>query len=171
MRSQTKKAAEPKPRKVRRRPLHAVAAPPDDLPSVAKPRKSKYLYAYPETTSKLTDDVVEKMCELIACGHSFAEICGWLGIDPGVLQKWRRRGEAVIAGDEPDDRDWEIYGRWLRAMRKAAAKYIMTIEGHLHTSKDWFRFFKIAERRMPAVYGQMSRLPVEDDYDPDEAFL
>lgn len=135
-------------------------------------KKKDYKYAHPKTRSKLDDDLIEKICEYTAKGHSLAEIANYLCITPSLFYDWRRKGEAYNT-EKSTVPQWEIFGRFVTALRKAAADYTMEQERKLHNGSvfDWPRRFKILQTRSPSVWGTAGRPGADEDFTPDEAYL
>lgn len=141
----------------------------DDVETPPPKERPKYKYARRSPKCRLDYELIEFICVRIARGIPLTAIANSLCLEPTMLHEWRRRGESFIHNGSPED--WEIFGDFVMGMRAASGDYAGTLAKRIHKSKDWFRFFKIAERRMPETFGVDPRGGSDDIYDPDEEFL
>lgn len=130
-----------------------------------------YRYARMRVQSRIDEDTIERICELIAEGNSLKDVANSLTISPTTLYEWKRQGEVYLEVGEPDK--WSVYGSFVTGMRAASADYAMKVTRRLHNDPDpdWKRFFQIAERRLPETYGKDPRGGSDEDYNPDEQYL
>lgn len=137
----------------------------DDPP----PNKTAFKYARRSSRTRIDDETIEFICTKIAKGIPLRDIANSMCISPSTLNEWRRRGEIYISTKSNDA--WEVYGYFVWGMRAASGDYATKISNRIHTRKDWFRFLKIAERRMPESYAADPQGGSDELYDPDETFL
>lgn len=139
------------------------------LKDASPEEKPKFKYARRSSRSRIDYDTIEHICVKFSRGVPLRDIANALCISPATLNEWRRRGE--IFNDNANPEDWEIYGDFVTGLRAAGGDYATKISNRIHTRKDWFRFLKIAERRMPETYGADPQGGADQLYDPDESFL
>ncbi len=142
----------------------------DELDPVERPA---YKYAYRKVYTRLDNDTLEFICSRLFAGSSLGAVGDSLCIPPGTLTYWKVYGEAY--NDSPEDRnpEHEIYGRFVLGVRAALGdnKQDLTDQIHDKENKNWFRPFRILERKDPENYGMNPRGGREDDTEADEQFL
>lgn len=137
----------------------------DDPP----PKKTAFKYARRSARTRIDDETIEFICTKIVKGVPLRDIANSMCISPATLNEWRRRGEIFISLNS--NPEWEIFGYFVWGMRAAAGDYAEKISNRIHTRKDWWRYLKIAERRMPESYAADPQGGSDELYDPDESFL
>jgi hypothetical protein len=134
------------------------------------PPKRTYKYAGRRPCTRLDFDTIEKIAELTAAGNPMVEIAKKLLLLNDHLREWKRRGDIFVKNAAPEN--WAIYGDLVLATMAASGDYAIEINKRLHTRKDdWFRFFKIAERRMPHVYGRDPLGGHDEELNADDQYL
>lgn len=140
----------------------------DDEPET--PSTRKYRFAGRKLRTRLDYDTIEEICVSVAeYGTPFSDLANSLAICPTMLTEWRRRGDNYrLAGGPPEH---EIFGDFVAALVIAAGEYAVKLNANIQRSKDWFRFLKIAERRMPETYGVNPQGGSDQVFNPDDKFL
>lgn len=129
----------------------------------------EYKYARRSARERIDYDTIEFICVRVARGNPLRDIANAMCISAATLNEWRRRGEIFNLNGNPED--WEIYGDFVMGLRAASGDYAIKISNRIHRHKDWFRYLKIAERRMPETYSSNPQGGSDDIYEPDEQFL
>lgn len=135
----------------------------DDAP------EPEFKYAQRKRLARIDYETIEFICVRVARGVPLRDIANTLCISPSTLNEWRRRGEIFL--ETESEEKWEIYGDFVMGMRAASGDYATKISDRIHKHKDWFRYLKIAERRMPETYSANPQGGADEIYDPDESFL
>lgn len=114
--------------------------------------------------------MIETICVSVAeYGTPFSDLANSLAIAPMTLTEWRRKGDAFQLTGGPAKH--EIFGDFVGALTIAAGEYAVGLNANIQRSKDWFRFLKIAERRMPETYGVNPQGGHDQIFNPDDKFL
>ena len=123
--------------------------------------------------TKLNDKVMSTFCRLTRRGLPPDGVCDYIGIAPTTFWNWIKRGELYINGDcSPPE--FEVYGTFVMAFRKALAQYRLARLDQIHTpgNKDWYKEMAVLERRDRKSFGRVEPQGGSfEDYDPDARFL
>lgn len=122
----------------------------------------------------LNKAITKQFVSLLARGLGMGYCCDYLGINHGTFWEWRRKGELFNKDDEDQFPQFRIYGRFVKAIRKAIAAYALHLTEELHTSggKRWIKPLAILERRDRENYGKIKMEGgTDEEYNPDEKFL
>lgn len=110
----------------------------------------------PETgvyVTKLTDDVVEKICLALKGGNTIETAAAWGGVSRSTLHDWMRAGRN---GGTPRER------RFVASVELAMAEWeVATVAGVSRAAQDdWRAAMELLARRFPERWGQTSRVNV-----------
>ena len=135
-----------------------------------EPSARNYRFAGRKLRTDLDYDTIETICVSVAdFGTPFADLANSVAIAPMTLTEWRRKGDNYAMAGGPANH--EIYGDFVAALTIAAGTYAVSLNRDIQRSKEWFRFLKIAERRMPETYGVNPQGGHDQVYNPDDKFL
>lgn len=133
------------------------------------PPPRTYRFARARKRIKLDEDLIEIICERLADGKPLSAIADALCVLPEDLFLWKRRGEKWLqAGGDPSH---EVYGAFVMGLRMATGEYREELAHEIHHDEDWFRYYKIAERRDPQIWAADPRGGHAEEDDGDEQFL
>lgn len=131
--------------------------------------KKEYRWAGLSQRTELDDDLIEQVADLVSKGHAYRDIADRFCIPNTQLFAWRNHGERYLAGEEKEE--WEICSKFVLALRAASGTYGMNLTNRIHNDIDWNRSLKVAERRMPEVYGVNPLGGPDDSFSSEEQFL
>ncbi len=116
--------------------------------------------------SKLTDETVEKLVEMIELGATYAHACNYAGVSYDSFNSWRNQGKNAKNGK---------YLKFLNIIKKAEGnatrKWLKVIEDAAEESRNWVAAAWLLERRYPDDFGKQIRQKVESrniNYDISE---
>ena len=139
-------------------------------PPPQEPKKRIYLDSS-RRPSKLTQELIVQVCDLLEQGMPMDGVCDFLGIAPQTFWTWLRKGTLYLQDPEIQPK-YRLYGDFILNTRRSAAAYRLHLLNRLHTGSNWSREMSILERRDrknfsrfdPYGYGTYEQL------DPDEKF-
>lgn len=135
-----------------------------------EPPARNYRFAGRKLRTLLDYDMIETICVSVAeYGTPFSDLANSLAIAPMTLMEWRRKGDNYQLTGGPDKH--EVFGDFVAALTIAAGEYAVKLNANIQRSKDWYRFLRIAERRMPETYGINPQGGSDQVYNPDDKFL
>ena len=138
--------------------------------------------------TKLDEDIIERVCELVKLQLSWTQIAYIVGIDPRTLRYWRERGS-----QEKPKRGDKIYIKFVEAVNRAEAEtYVEAVKvfrqailgGAKQTSRkvviengipvkteitektlapNWKAALEYLSRRHPETWGRYETLRIESD--------
>lgn len=141
--------------------------------SESSKKKSKAKLLKGQTSSKLCEETIVKFCKYIRRGLPIDGTCDMMGITPTSYWNWKRKGDAYLAGNN-EPAEYEIYGTFVLAIKKALAQYRMKVLDRLEDpeNKRWVRDMTILERRDRKSFGKRDLDGTqEEDYTPDDRYL
>lgn len=124
------------------------------------------------STTRLTEQTTAQFVELIKKGLPLDGCCDFLTISGEAFWNWMRKGTMYLADNEPSE--YEPYGRFVAAIKKATAEYRIDRLESLHRAgnRNWFRDLAILERRDRRSFGRWEPQGGTDDTtDKDEKFI
>jgi len=126
----------------------------------------------PPDSERLTKALVSEISNLLEKGHTLDVVLDYLEISSHLFFDWNHKGTLHLNGNiSVDD---SIYAFFITKMRRAIASYKISLGDDLHDKKnaDWFRQYKILERRSRSTWGKESVDSTgEEDFNPDDRFL
>jgi transposase-like protein len=110
---------------------------------------------------KLDNEKIEKFCDLIIQGRSFAKAAIMIGVSPSTLQRWLKRGR--------NEQDGSMYRKLVDMVDEATElsefelRHRVSLAGQ--DSKNWRALAWMLERRFPEKYGKQSQhdKPLQED--------
>lgn len=120
-------------------------------------------------------DLANRFCQYLAGGASVSTVLGMLSITPEQFNKWMSRGQDYLTeyeesgGFPKNDKYGELCCSFYQGVERALAAYRQELSHRVHTSDDWFRNYKILERREREVWGKESQQEVVQS-DSDEQY-
>jgi len=106
--------------------------------------------------TKLTPELQQQICNLLAMGNYVAHVCEMVGISERTFYYWQERGEA---GEEP-------FSQFLQAVKKAQAQAVArAVAGIQRAGLDgsWQALAWFLERRYPDMWGRRDRVEHSGD--------
>jgi hypothetical protein len=122
-------------------------------------------------SSRLDEKLIDQFCEqVIKWGMPAGLVCDYLSISGSAYYHWRNTGSKYLdGGHEPPEH--ALYGLFEQKIRWAFAVYTQGLLKGLK-GKDWWRNYKILERRDRPTWG--FREPSggdQDKHNPEESFM
>lgn len=101
---------------------------------------------------KLTAEMIEKFCDLIIQGRSFAKAAAMIGVSPSTFQRWLKRGR----GEQEGSIYRELVDRVDEAteLSEFELRHRLSLAGS--DSKNWRALAWMLERRIPEKYGKQT---------------
>ena len=128
----------------------------------------------PQSRTKCTPKMTKRFCKLIKKGLPPDACCDYLGISTASFWTWLRRGEIHLLGESEDEQRDAPYGAFVKAFKKAFAKYRLERIEKLHEdgNRAWYRELAILERRDRKSFGRHEQAgSATEEYEPNESFL
>jgi hypothetical protein len=120
---------------------------------------------------KLDDTTIKQICDLVRDGAGFDVALNYLGIQTDRFWKWMRRGENYLRGNNQPP-EHEVHGKFVLALRKAHAEFIMELTKGVRKDKGWFRDLSLLERKDRKNWSRRDPQGGSlENYDPNEKFL
>ena len=108
--------------------------------------------------TKLTKELCDEICELVAKGNYIERVCNAVGITSSTYNMWKKRGKK---GEEPYA---SFYERVTQSEAKGEIKHFGIIDD-LAESGNWLCSAWILERKYPQRYGKRENLNLNTDKD------
>lgn len=112
--------------------------------------------AKPGSNTILTPELIKKFCRKVRKGDTIDGTCDLLGVSQTAFSAWRDKGERYRLNDN-QPREHKLYGKFVRALRKAMGQYRSRMVRKLHTAEGpgaWIQFMAILERRDRANFSR-----------------
>lgn len=153
-----------------RRRVSDVAAAAD---TTEPEQKREYKYAVKRKCEKISLDVIEHFCRLIAGGKPATTACDYIGIRDTTFQAWRRKGEMVLAGQGADIEQADLYEIFVCAHRRATAEWLIARidSAQQRGNRNWFRDIKMLQLRDRANWAYDAQGGQEEVFEANETFL
>lgn len=113
--------------------------------------------------TKLTEEVTKVICEAIELGSTYKLAAAAAGVSDRAMTNWLARGRQGGPGNA-------LFVRFVRAVKDAEARGVKTcLEVIRKAAREgtWTAAAWLLERRYPAQYGRVSRMPVEHKRDDE----
>lgn len=123
----------------------------------------------------LTEGIRDAVMLDLAAGGFLDEVAGRAGFTRRTLQRWRKRGEEVLARIESGEdeegaltSDDALYLSFARGVARARSSAIVRAEAQIHDAmtRHWQAAAWYLERTNPKRYGRLYRRP--EDAEPEE---
>jgi len=99
--------------------------------------------------SKLTKQLIERICEEVEAGNYIRTACGNVGISESTFHAWREKGESGFGG---------LYLEFVEALKKSEATAEANLLSIIQADPSWQSKAWILERRCPEHWGRRGRL-------------
>ena len=99
--------------------------------------------------SKLTQQLIERICEQVEAGNYIRTACGNVGISESTFHAWREKGESGVGG---------LYLEFVEALKKSEAAAEANLLSIIQADPSWQSKAWILERRCPEHWGRRGRL-------------
>ena len=99
--------------------------------------------------SKLTKQLIERICEQVEAGNYIRTACGNVGISESTFHALREKGESGFGG---------LYLEFVEALKKSEAAAEANLLSIIQADPSWQSKAWILERRCPEHWGRRGRL-------------
>ena len=116
-------------------------------------------------SSKLTPELIEEACKVLALGNYIKTTCGYLGISEGIWRVWHNDGERLKSLQESGETLTEdeqlrvdFYVNTQQAKDKAIIRDMQLIQNA--AQNNWQAAAWVLERRYPDMFSLVQRITV-----------
>ena len=114
--------------------------------------------------TKLTEDLLEELCQHLEDGNAIATACDLVGISERVYHKWQARGKEEVERVAEDGRrrvrkDERRYVQFVQATTRARAAAVQKRVSNIRdaASEDWRASAWLLERMKPEEWGKTQK--------------